>query len=151
MLYVYTSRRRRRRNTQRARGEAIAQFTRALQMRSIWCVVFWGFIWSQLNTPWLTNLRRLNTSPALFPPRLRETYYIARCCCSWPLLLLPLVQGASRTATTTAWGAMAEVFSDDFNFKIGDVLSCPLSLATCQQCARPFTPARPLHAHTSCC
>ena len=28
-------------------------------------------------------------------PRLRETYYITRCRCSWPLLLLPVLKGAS--------------------------------------------------------
>jgi hypothetical protein len=27
--------------------------------------------------------------------RLRETYYIALCCCSWPLLILPVLEGAS--------------------------------------------------------
>jgi hypothetical protein len=55
--------------------------------------------------------------------RLRETYYITRCCCSWPLLLLPVLQGASRTQTIPALDAMAEVFSDDLNLKIGDLLS----------------------------
>jgi hypothetical protein len=29
------------------------------------------------------------------------------------LLLLPLVQGAWKKTTTNAWGAMAEVFSED--------------------------------------
>ena len=32
---------------------------------------------------------------------------------SWPLLLLPVVQGASRTTSITALDAMAEVFSDE--------------------------------------
>jgi hypothetical protein len=49
--------------------------------------------------------------PASSSPRLRETYYITRCCCSWPLLLLPVVQGVSRTPTTAALDAMAEVSS----------------------------------------
>jgi hypothetical protein len=44
---------------------------------------------------------------------LREPYYITRCCCSWPLLLLTVVQGASRTRTITTLDAMAEVFSDE--------------------------------------
>ena len=34
----------------------------------------------------------------------------ASCCCSWPLLLLPLVQGAWRKRSNTVWDAMAEVF-----------------------------------------
>ena len=42
----------------------------------------------------------------------REPYYITRRCCSWPVLLLPVVQGASRTRTITTLDAMAEVFSD---------------------------------------
>jgi hypothetical protein len=58
------------------------------------------------------------------------------------LLLLFVVQGASRTLTTNAWGAMAEVSSDDLNLKIGDLLSRPLSPATCQTCARLFMLAR---------
>ena len=82
------------------------------------------------------------------PPRLRDTHYIARCCCCWPLLLLPVLQGASRTPKTTAWGAMAEVFSDDLNLKIGDLLSRPLSSATCPTCARPFMLTRTIQAHT---
>jgi hypothetical protein len=45
------------------------------------------------------------------------------------LLLLPVVQGASRTPKTTPWGAMAEVFSDDLNLKIDDLLSRPLICA----------------------
>ena len=82
------------------------------------------------------------------PPRLRETYYIARFFCSLPLLLLPVVQGASRTLTTNAWGAMAVISSDDLNSKIGDLLSHPLSPATCQTCARPFMLTRTIQAHT---
>jgi hypothetical protein len=65
---------------------------------------------------------------------------------------------------------MAEVFSDDLNLKISDLLSHPLYPATRQPCARlfmlmrliqahaseclrarPFTPARPLHERTRCC
>jgi hypothetical protein len=46
------------------------------------------------------------------------------------LLLLPLVQGAWQTPTTTAQNAMAEVFSDDLNLKIGDLFSRHLSHAT---------------------
>jgi hypothetical protein len=57
--------------------------------------------------------------PGLKLARLRDTYYVARCCFSWPLLLLPVVQGAQRTPTIAALDAMAEVFSDDFNLKIG--------------------------------
>ena len=34
---------------------ATAQSTSAPQMRSIWCVVFWGLIWSQLYTSCLTK------------------------------------------------------------------------------------------------
>jgi len=63
------------------------------------------------------------------PPCLRENYYIARCCCSWPFLLLPLVQGTSRTPTTSASGATTEDFSDDLNLEIGDMLSRPVYLA----------------------
>jgi hypothetical protein len=85
----------------------------------------------------------------ILPARLRENYYIARCCCSWPLLLLPLVQGASRTPTTTAWDAIEEVFSDGLNLKIGDLLSRPLSPATRPPCARPFMLTRPIHEQTS--
>ena len=40
--------------TQRERADATAHFTRAPQMRSIWSVVLWGLIWSQLHTSWLT-------------------------------------------------------------------------------------------------
>jgi hypothetical protein len=39
---------------------------------------------------------------------------------------------------------MAEVFSDDFNLKIGDLLSHPLYPATSQHCARPFMLMRPI-------
>ena len=66
---------------------------------------------------------------------------------------------------------MEEAFSDDFNLKIGDLLSHPLYPATRKPCARPlmlmrpiqaqscmfaraprqFTPARPLHERTSYC
>ena len=64
---------------------------------------------------------------------------------------------------------MAEVFSDDLNLKIGDLLSRNLLLATRPPCARPlmlrrttqantaclrarqFTLARPLHARSRCC
>jgi hypothetical protein len=80
---------------------------------------------------------------------LRETYYVTRSCCSWPLPLLPLVQGTSRTPTTTAWGAKTEDLSDDLNFKIGDLLSRPLSLAP-----RAPAAARARYAHAplaACC
>jgi hypothetical protein len=76
---------------------------------------------------------------------------MTRCCCSWPLLLLPLAQGASRYPTTTAWGAMAEVFSDDLNSQIcksaicSHVLSPP---ATRRPSARP---ARDTRAHPHVC
>ena len=43
---------------------------------------------------------------------------------------------------------MAEVFSDDFNLKIGDLLSHPLYPATSQHCARPFMLMRPIQAHS---
>jgi hypothetical protein len=43
---------------------------------------------------------------------------------------------------------MAEVFSDDLNLKIGDLLSRPLSPATCQTCARLFMLTRTIQAHT---
>jgi hypothetical protein len=43
---------------------------------------------------------------------------------------------------------MAEVFSDDLNLKIGDLLSRPLSHATRPPCARPFLLTRPIQAHT---
>jgi hypothetical protein len=64
---------------------------------------------------------------------------------------------------------MAEVFSDDVNLKIGDLLSRPISTATRAPFARPLmltrpinahilmssrapcTPARQLHARTRCC
>ena len=110
-----------------------------------------------------------NPFPASSSPRLRETYYITRCCCSWPLLLLPVVQGTSRTPTVAALGAMAEVFSDDLNLKIGDLLSRNLLPATRPSCARPlmlrrttqarraclrarpFTLARPPHERSRCC
>ena len=49
---------------------------------------------------------------------------------------------------STAWNAMAEVFSDDLNLKIGDLLSRPLSPATCPGCARPLMLTRPIQAHT---
>jgi hypothetical protein len=76
---------------------------------------------------------------------------MTRCCCSWPLLLLPVVQGASRTPTTTAWGAMAEVFSDDLNLKIGDLLSRPLCTATPTPCAPvdAYAPDPGAHPHVS--
>ena len=41
---------------------------------------------------------------------------------------------------------MAEVFSDDFNLKIGDMLSHPLYPATRQPCARQFMLMRPNQA-----
>jgi hypothetical protein len=86
-------------------------------------------MWSQLYTSCLTipPATKFNIGfPAQSSPRLRETYYIARCCCSWPLVLLPVVQGASRTPTITALDTMAEVFSDDMNLKIGTQLPLPL-------------------------
>ena len=43
---------------------------------------------------------------------------------------------------------MAEVFSDDLNLKIGDLLSHPLYPATSQPCARPFMLMRPIQAHS---
>ena len=43
---------------------------------------------------------------------------------------------------------MAEVFSDDLNLKIGDLLSHPLYPATIQPCARPFMLMRPIQAHS---
>jgi hypothetical protein len=43
---------------------------------------------------------------------------------------------------------MAEVFSDDLNLKIGDLLSRPLSPATRPPCARPFILKHPIQAHT---
>jgi hypothetical protein len=43
---------------------------------------------------------------------------------------------------------MAEVFSDDFNLKIGDLLSHPVYPSTCQPCARPFMHMRPIQAHS---
>jgi hypothetical protein len=42
---------------------------------------------------------------------------------------------------------MAEVFSDDFNFEIGDLLSHPVYPATRQPCARLFMLMRPIQAH----
>ena len=61
---------------------------------------------------------------------------------------------------------MVEVFSDELNLKVGDLLSRPLSprhpptkrasgarytrTPACLR-ARPFTPVRPLHARTRCC
>jgi hypothetical protein len=59
-----------------------------------------------------------------------------------------MVQGDSRTTTTTAWGAMAEVFSDDLNLKIGDLIWRPLSPATCQPCARPLMLTRTIQAYS---
>jgi hypothetical protein len=47
-----------------------------------------------------------------------------------------------------AWNAMAEVFSDDLNLKIGDLLSHPLYPATSKPCARPFMLMRPIQAHS---
>jgi hypothetical protein len=92
--------------------------------------------------------RRMSRGGGPPPPRLRENYYITRCCCSWPLLLMPLVQGASRTPTTTAWGAMTEVFSDNLNLKIGDLLSRPLSPASSLPCARPLMLTSLIQEHT---
>jgi hypothetical protein len=43
---------------------------------------------------------------------------------------------------------MAEVFSDDLNLKIGDLLSHPLSPATRPPFARPFMLTRPIQAST---
>jgi hypothetical protein len=43
---------------------------------------------------------------------------------------------------------MAEVFSDDFNLKIGDLLSHPAYPATRQPCARLFMLMRPIQAHS---
>jgi hypothetical protein len=44
---------------------------------------------------------------------------------------------------------MAEVFSDDLNLKIGDLLSRNLLPATRPPCARPFLLRRPIQAHKS--
>jgi hypothetical protein len=43
---------------------------------------------------------------------------------------------------------MAEVFSDDLNLKIGDLLSHPLYPATRKHCARPIMHMRPIQAHS---
>jgi hypothetical protein len=43
---------------------------------------------------------------------------------------------------------MAEVFSDDLNLKIGDLLSHPFYPATSQPCSRPFMLMRPIQAHS---
>ena len=43
---------------------------------------------------------------------------------------------------------MAEVFSDDLNLKIDDLLSHPIYLATSQPCARPFMLMRPIQVHS---
>ena len=43
---------------------------------------------------------------------------------------------------------MAEVFSDDLNLKIGELLSHPLYPATRQPCARSFMLMRPIQAHS---
>ena len=80
------------------------------------------------------------------PPR---ACYITRCCCSWPLLLLPVVQGTSRTLTIAALDAMAGVFSDDLNLKIGDLFSRNLLPATCPPCARPLMLRRTIQEHKS--
>jgi hypothetical protein len=68
---------------------------------------------------------------------------------------VPFLQGTSRTPTTTAWGAKTEDFNDDLNFKIGDLLSRPLSLAPrapaatrARWCLRA---ARPSLACIRCC
>jgi hypothetical protein len=68
--------------------------------------------WEAAQLILLHDIHSLNPSPASSSPRLREYYCITRFCCSWLLLLLPLVQGAWRTQTTSAWGVMAEIFSD---------------------------------------
>ena len=76
---------------------------------------------------WPHNTKSLMASSS---KRLRETYYITRYRCSWPLLLLTVLQGASWIPKTTAWNAMAEVFSDDLNLNIGDLLLNPIYHAT---------------------
>jgi hypothetical protein len=43
---------------------------------------------------------------------------------------------------------MAEVFSDDLNLKIGDLLSHPPFPSTRRPCARQFMLMRPIQAHT---
>jgi hypothetical protein len=43
---------------------------------------------------------------------------------------------------------MAEVFSDDLNLQIGDLLSHPLYPATRKPCARPFMLMRPIQANS---
>jgi hypothetical protein len=43
---------------------------------------------------------------------------------------------------------MAEVFSDDLNLEIGDLLSHPRYPANSQPCARPFMLIRPIQAHS---
>ena len=43
---------------------------------------------------------------------------------------------------------MAEVFSDDLNLKIDDLLSHPLYPAISKPCARPFMLMRPIQANS---
>ena len=43
---------------------------------------------------------------------------------------------------------MAEVFSDDFNLKIGGLLSNPLYPAASRHCVRPFMLMRLIQAHS---
>ena len=76
----------------------------------------------------------------------------------------------AKLPTKSAWNAMAEVFSDDLNLNIGDLILHHLYHATrkpsarlfmlmrliqahASEClrARPFTPARPLHERTRSC
>jgi hypothetical protein len=82
------------------------------------CSVFRGVEVTDARATLQSSVRKSFSN--LIPlPRSRENYYIAGCCCSWPLLLLPLVQSTSRSPTTAAWGAMAVDFSDDFKLSTG--------------------------------
>jgi hypothetical protein len=84
--------------------------------------------------------------PESSSPRLRETYYITSFCCSWPLLLLPVVQGASRTPTKTALDAMAEVFSDETSATSAAAKMC----APHSHRKNGLTPLRSPHARRKC-
>jgi hypothetical protein len=51
--------------------------------------------WSGPRTPSVRNVG--GTHATHVSSRSRENYYLTRCCCSWPLLRLPLVQGRDVT------------------------------------------------------